>query len=219
MSQRKSLPALALALLAALGIAACGGSRHTRPASTPTVKLVTPGATHPTVPRAAAVAEVQGTPIPKTLYRHWLAIDAARGGSSSGARHKALRFVITASWILGGARERHITVTSGEVRKRLANLEKKQFPKLEQLQSYLSSSRQTAADLEARVKLELLQGRIAEEATAKLTTAAAREAALARLQSDFDAHWTALTSCAPRYVVKGCKQYSSAASQAGAVSN
>jgi phosphatidylethanolamine-binding protein (PEBP) family uncharacterized protein/uncharacterized membrane protein YgcG len=205
MRARVGLPLLSLALASLL--AGCGGSSST---STSTTVPVSP-ATAPTkgsVARVDAVAYVAGTPIPKASYTHWLSVERALGATSSPS-HAALGFLITSEWMLGEAAARGITVSEAEVKQRLAELERKSFPKAGSLQKFLSKSGETEADLLARIKVELLASRIAAKIAAGKSSAQ-RTTLLAGFQKNFQTHWRGLTSCNPGYVMEDCKQYKGA---------
>jgi phosphatidylethanolamine-binding protein (PEBP) family uncharacterized protein len=193
-----------LALLAAGLLAGCGGGSTTATSSTVPVSPAsapTQGATS----RVDAVAFVAGSPIAKTSYMHWLAVERALGAAGSPS-HLALGFLITSEWMLDEASARSITVSETEVKQRLAELEHKSFPKTGSLEKFLSKSHETEADLLARIKVELLASRIAAKVSAG-KSAAQRTALLAAFQKSFQTHWKALTSCNRGYVMEDCKQY------------
>lgn len=166
---------------------------------------VTPGSGTQPAGSAAAVASVSGTPIAKSAYEHWRDVDQA-DGAKGNIGHRALAFLITSSWVLGEAAHRHATVTESEVSKRLAALEHKSFPKKGQLQKFLAGSQETRQDLRTQVKVEMLSGLIEGEIRAKAAKGSA-EAALARFERHFKAHWRSLTICKPAYVMEDCKGY------------
>lgn len=152
-----------------------------------------------------AVAYIKGTPITKSAYEHWLAVEQASGLSKT-AGHEALGFLITSSWVLGEAATRHLNVSEAEVSSRLAALEKRSFPKQGELQSFLKKSGETIGDLRTRVRLELLIGLIKGEVRAKATKGQG-SAALSSFERSFKERWKAQTSCKPSYVMEDCKQY------------
>lgn len=212
MTGRKSIALMGLAALTALGVAACGESHapSAQQEGAASEALVTPSAKQSSsAAKGPAVAHVKGTPILKSSYEHWLAVDNAMGVSGNPG-HRALGFLITSSWILGEALERHVSVSSAEVGKRLANLEQKSFPKAGELGKYLKKTKQTKADLAARVKVELLESRIAEEVTEGKSAKQRRKAALASFQQSFQKRWKAQTTCEPAYVMEDCREYKGA---------
>ncbi|HEY1689652.1 MAG TPA: YbhB/YbcL family Raf kinase inhibitor-like protein [Solirubrobacteraceae bacterium] len=212
MTGRKSIALTGLALLTTLGVAACGES-HAPSAQheSSTEALVTPTAkqSNSSAAKGPTVAHVKGTPILKADYEHWLTVDNAMGVSGNPGHH-ALGFLITSSWVLGEAVGRKVSVTAAEVSKRLANLEQKSFPKSGELGKYLKKTHQTKADLQARVKIELLESRIAEEVTQGKSSKAQRKAALASFQQSFEKRWKAVTSCKAAYVMEDCREYKGA---------
>lgn len=198
---------LGLSTLAALGIIALAGCGGGKSSSSTASTFATPGSTtaHTLAP-SEVVAYVSGTPILKSSYRHWLSVENALGGGSNAA-HRALGFLITSSWVLGEAQARHISVSEGEVSKRLEKLVHQSLPKKGQLESFLAKSHETKADLLARVKVELLTARIASQVTAGKSSEAQRKATLMGFERRFQAHWKAATDCLPAYVMEDCKQY------------
>jgi phosphatidylethanolamine-binding protein (PEBP) family uncharacterized protein len=198
-------------LLLALGVAGllagCGGGSSTATSSTvPASPAAAP--TQGTSSSVDAVAFVAGTPIPRTSYQHWLAVEQALHAAGSPS-HLALGFLITSEWMLGEAAARKIAVSETEVKQRLAELERKSFPKAGELQKFLSKAHETEADLLARIKVELLASHIAASISAG-KSAAQRGALLTGFQKNFQTHWKALTSCEAGYVMEDCKQYKGA---------
>jgi phosphatidylethanolamine-binding protein (PEBP) family uncharacterized protein len=151
------------------------------------------------------VALVSGTPIAKSSYAHWLAIEQALGASASPS-HQALGFLITSEWVLGEAAARHISVSDAEVKQHYTQLVHQSFPKAGSLQKYLAKSGETEADLLARIKVELLAARIAAKVTAG-KSASQRGGLLTAFEHNFHAHWKRLTVCHAGYVMEDCKQY------------
>jgi phosphatidylethanolamine-binding protein (PEBP) family uncharacterized protein len=195
--------------VAAALLAGCGGSSTTArtPATTaiagsPAAAVATPKASGAKI---SAVAYVDKTPIPKTSYEHWLAVETA-GGVTSNTAHRALGFLITSDWMLGEAAAQHVSVTEAEVSKRLAQVEKQSFPKAGALQKFLAKSGETKADLLAIVRVELLKSRIVAKVSAGKSGSSGK-AALASFERAFQPHWKALTTCDPGYVMEDCSEY------------
>ena len=208
MQGRTSLRVIALLAVGSIVLAGCGGGSSSSGGSGSS-SFATPGApgSH-TVSSGEAVAYISGTPVLKSSYEHWLAVEQATGSASS-ASHRALGFLLTSSWVLGEAAARHLSVPESEVKKRLETLEHQSFPKSGQLQAYLSHAHETGEDLFARVRNEMLLQRIAG-AVASRHSSSQRTAVLTSFQKSFHAHWKALTSCQPAYVMEDCKQYKGA---------
>jgi phosphatidylethanolamine-binding protein (PEBP) family uncharacterized protein len=154
-----------------------------------------------------AVAYVTKTPIPKVSYEHWLAVERA-GGASTNASHRALSFLITSQWVVGEAAARKLSVSDAEVKQRFAQISKQSFPKTGSLQKFLAKSGETETDLLTRVKVELLESRIAAKVTAGKSGAQAKSA-LASFQRAFQEHWKKYTTCKSGYVMEDCSEYTS----------
>lgn len=200
---RVCLPALSLLALGLL--AGCGSSSST--SSTPAVPAspLSAPASKGTAATADAVAYVSSTPIPKSSYQHWLAVETALGAAGSPS-HQALGFLITSEWVLGEAAARHISVSEAEVKQRYAQLVHQSFPKSGSLKKYLAKSGETEVDLLARIKVELLASKIAAKVTSG-KSAAQRTALLSAFEKNFHVHWKDYTDCKPGYVMEDCKQY------------
>lgn len=197
------LVTLILAASVAALIAGCGSSNQASNAGAS--GIVQPGAKMSTESAVDAVATINGTPITKASYEHWLSVEQA-SGSGSEASHRALAFLITSSWVLGEAAARKVTISESQAKARLATLEHQSFPKKGQLQQFLARYHETEADLLMRVRVELLREAISKQATSKASGSSAK-AALAALQAHFKARWKPVTSCKPSYVMEDCKQY------------
>ena len=206
---------LAASMAGALAIAGCGGSSSSTTSTTVTVGANVPGATKTTKTAAGSadvVATVNGVAIAKASYEHWLAVTAALSGSgghgastsSQAVKDKTLGFLITEQWVLGEAAARGIAVSAADVKKRTEEVERKQFKRSGELQKYLSKAHESAADLQQRVRLELLEAAIAKQVTASKHTTAERQAALNKLQDEFERRWKARTSCAAGYAMEDC---------------
>ncbi len=198
-----SLPALALLV----GLAGCGesASNSTSSAAAPTAASSTALASSHSAGRAAAVASVAGTPIAKASYEHWLIVERALGGDSN-ASHRALGFLVTTRWLLDEAAARKVSVSPAEVKQRLTELKQQSFPKAGALQKFLVRSHETESDLLARVKVELLESRIAAQVAAG-QSGAQRKATLTSFQQVFQKRWKARTTCIAGYVMEDCSEY------------
>jgi len=191
-----------LSLLAVGVLAGCGGSSSSTTTSVP----VSPAASAQGSTSAAnAVALVSTTPIAKASYEHWLAVEKALGATAN-AGHRALGFLITSDWVLAEAASRHISVSEAEVKQRLAQIERQSFPKAGSLKQFLARSGESEADLLARVKVELLESRIAAQVAAGKSGAQGK-AVIASFQSAFEHHWKSYTTCRAGYVMEDCVEY------------
>ena len=181
-------------------LASCGGSTTSSPSAVPSSPAASAQGSASSVD---AVALVGSTPIPKTSYEHWLAVEKAGGGN---ADHRALGFLITSQWVVGEATARKISVSEAEVKKRFTQLEKQSFPKAGSLQKFLAKSHETESDLLARIKVELLESHIATQVTAG-KSGSRSTAVLASFEKSFQQHWKSYTTCKPGYVMEDCSEY------------
>ena len=195
-------PALGLLALA-LPLGGCGeGSSSTTNSAVPSSPAASIQAAASSV---NAVASVAGVQISKSSYEHWLSIEQA-AGAAANADHRALSFLITSQWVIGEAAGRKLAVSEAEVKQRFAQISKQSFPKAGALQKFLAKADETEADLLARVKVELLESRIAAQVTAHETGAQVRSV-LASFQKAFQEHWRRYTTCKPGYVMEDCSEY------------
>jgi hypothetical protein len=209
-----------LVVLAAGLLAGCGGSSTS---SSTTTAAATSGSTGAvTVPSSPAsspttaskqtstakgrpVALVAGAPIAKASYEHWLAVEHALGGASDPS-HQALAFLITSDWVLGEAAARKLSVSEGEVKQRFAQIKRQSFAKPGAFAKLIAKSGETEADLLARVKVELLESRIAAQVAAG-KRGAQRKALIASFEKAFHSHWKSYTTCNAGYLMEDCSTY------------
>jgi hypothetical protein len=197
-----------VALLAAAVLAGCGESAApaTTAATSASVTAASPVAsTQSSAASVDAVAFVSGKPIAKASYEHWLAVERALGAGGNPG-HRALGFLISSAWLLGEAGAQGVSVSEAEVKQRLAELKRQSFPKAGSLGRFLAKSHETEADLLERVKVELLESRIAAKVTAG-KGGAQRKSILAGFQQAFQRRWKSRTTCKPGYVMEDCREY------------
>jgi hypothetical protein len=115
-------------------------------------------------------------------------------------------FLLTSEWVLGEAAALGVEISEADAARHLREIQKKQFKRSDELQSYLAKNHETMADLLLRVKLELIEAAIARKVTAAKHTAAEKKAALASFQAQFQAKWKAKTGCEAGYVTADCKE-------------
>ena len=208
MGARARVCLLLAALPAAALLAGCGESASS---SSPTTTSSAAAAVSPVASTQGAaasvdaVAYVAGKPIAKSSYEHWLTVEQAleAGGNPS---HRALGFLISAAWLAGEAKAQGVSVSEAEARQRLAKLKQQSFPKAGSLAKFLARSHETEADLLGRVKIELLESRIAAKVAAG-KSAAQRKSVLAAFQQAFERRWKSRTTCKPGYVMEDCSEY------------
>jgi Raf kinase inhibitor-like YbhB/YbcL family protein len=152
-----------------------------------------------------AVALVSSTPIPKTSYEHWLAVEKALG-TGANSNHEALAFLLTSQWVLDEAAARKLSVSEAEVKRHFEQIRQQSFAKAGSFEKFLASSGETEADLLARVRVELLQSRIVAQVSAGKSPSQSR-AVLASFEKAFQQHWRSYTTCKPGYVMEDCSEY------------
>src|SRR3954451_7620507 len=188
------LPLMVTAILvAALALAACGGSSSSLPGN--------------------AVASVNGDPITKEQFTHWMTVAAysqqttstaskvpvpdppdytkciaylrqttpkpAKGKPTptdaqfksqcaqqySGLRDQVLNFLISADWLKGEASDQKVSVSDKEVQTAFDKTKKQSFPKASAFQSFLQRTGYTTGDLLLRQRIQLLQQKIVAKVT------------------------------------------------------
>ena len=147
------ISALGAALVAAVGLTACGGGGQ----DSPTALVVAPG---------AVVARVGDTAITGATLSHWISVlnqEAATHGSGSSLalQHQALSFLVSAAWLIGEAADRGQAVSGTEVDRRFQQKSRESFPGGEhELDEFLKGTGQTVADLKLKIGVELASARM-----------------------------------------------------------
>jgi Raf kinase inhibitor-like YbhB/YbcL family protein len=211
MGSRAVAPAVLAALIGLAALTGCGGATKTT-----TTVVTAPGQTGSAASvaqtsTADAVATVEQTPITKASYEHWTSVTAAldhsKAHSRAALKNQVLSFLITSQWVLAEAAHLGISASEAEVRQRLHQVTAKQFPTASQLKHYLASIGETEADLTMRVKVELLESKIAQHVTAGKTASTEPHLLLSDFQKSFETRWRARTSCQHGYVMEDCREY------------
>jgi hypothetical protein len=179
------IAALGAVLLSGVGLSACGGI---------------PG---------DAVVQVDGSPITKATFAHWMKV--AKAPSKPGARYRAakaevLGFLISADWLIGESSSLGIKLSDAEVKRALVKEKVAAFPEPAKFKAYLHSSGETVSDLLLNLKVHLL-GQKLEQRELKGKSQAAKKKAFEAFVKAFRKKWTAKTECRSGYVVEDCKQY------------
>jgi hypothetical protein len=198
-----TLAALAPGVLALGLLAGCGGSSSSSSAVPSSPGVVAGGSGSGA--NVDTVALVSTTPIARSSYEHWLSVEKALGVNENTS-HRTLAFLITSDWVLAEAAARGISVSEAEVKQRLAKIERQSFPKPGSLQQFLKKAGESEADLLARVKVELLQSRIAAKITSGRSSAQGKTL-LASFERAFQRHWKSYTTCKAGYVMEYCSEY------------
>jgi foldase protein PrsA len=145
------------------------------------IVLIAAGGEDHSVP-AGAVADVGGKPITKTQFDHWLnVVVAVQQPPKSKQKPKApkpgtkqydqiaqqvMQFLVSAYWIEGEAADRGVTASADEVKRQFKQTREQSFPNEKAYQKFLKQSGQTQADIDFRVKLDVLSNKVRQEVTA-----------------------------------------------------
>lgn len=125
-----------------------------------------------------SVAVVDGTQISKTDFDQALGQAAASQGAAQNCqgpgpddpqyttlRDQALNDVLDRAWILGEAEERGIEVSDREVQQEFEQTKKQNFKTEQEYQDFLKQSCFTQADVDQRVRLQVISTKIQDEIT------------------------------------------------------
>src|SRR5918992_2874615 len=136
-----------------------------------------------------AVATVDGEPIERQSFDHWMTIEAKSGGgpnatmprppdyanckkpkSECKAEYEALgdqvvHLLVSARWIEGEASDRGISVADAEVEKAFEEQRERSFPTEGDFERFLNTSGQTQQDVLMRARFDLLWNKIRDQVT------------------------------------------------------
>jgi foldase protein PrsA len=122
-----------------------------------------------------AVAEVDGTPIERDSFEHWMRIAAKAGSRPDGRvprqgtdeydalRDQVLGQLVSHEWIRGQAEEMGLEVSDSEVRESYDQQREQSFPKDRDFRRFLRDTGQSEQDLLLQVRLDLLATMIQEK--------------------------------------------------------
>jgi hypothetical protein len=145
------------------------------------------------------VAVVDGNPIARSSFEHWLAVSQASRSTSPQARvREVMGFLISSEWVLQEARLQGVKVTETEVVQRFSGIKSEQFHLEAALTTFMRKTNQTESDLRFRVELSLLSSKL--QAVLIFSTGELQSAV-----DEFTARWKSRTICAPGYVTKDCR--------------
>jgi len=82
-----------------------------------------------------------------------------------GLRDQVIGLLVSSRWLEAEARERGISLTDAEVKKRFDMLRQQSFPKRKQYAKFLEESGQTEADILLRVRVDMLTSKLQEQVT------------------------------------------------------
>ncbi|HEV2998347.1 MAG TPA: peptidyl-prolyl cis-trans isomerase [Solirubrobacteraceae bacterium] len=202
----RSIAALCAAFFVVIGLVACGGGIpgdavvqiDGTPISTATFNhwiavaasssAGAPGA-KPVIPDppnyTACIAHLEATqpkPAKGVAKPTPAALKAQCAQEFKALKEQVLGFLISTRWIFGEAEDQGIKVSDAEVKAKLNEIKKKQFPKEAEFQKFIASSGQTISDILLRVKLQMLSKKIQE----KITKGAAKKVTEAEISKYYN---------------------------------
>jgi hypothetical protein len=169
---------------------------------------------------ATEIAQVDETPVTRSSVNHWLRIaNAVAPGKHRGRgcqlpgpgspryereRDQTAKALITARWIKKEAIERGIGVTAREVRRHREKIKREFYENRREYERDLRESCQRQADVDFKVKLDLLGTKIRHQVLKGVAGEKERMHVLDQFLSDFRAKWRARTVCAEDFLVSYC---------------
>jgi hypothetical protein len=215
-----ALLGLALLLAPAAGAVAPTSSAGCPPATStplgtaPQSAPLTEASAPPPPAAEALIACVATTPILGATLAHWTTVAeraAAPPAKASAAAtsevppaDQALRFLLSADWVLGEARTLGIHISEAQVRRSYDRTRTRQFHKRSQFHAFLRSSGETVADLLLRVRLDMASNGIQRHLKLGRGSTKKQQQALARFVLQSRGKWRAQTYCAAAYLVNDC---------------
>jgi SurA N-terminal domain len=144
-------------------------------------------------------------------------VPSAAAGKYDELEEAALAELTDQIWIRGQAEEMGIAVSPAETAGELTAIKKKNFETDASYEDFMRTSHFTSADVEARVRLQLLSTKIQERIVDDIpppSTAGARQAVKLRQEAEqeaftdfvheYQSRWRSRTVCAPAYVFERC---------------
>jgi hypothetical protein len=123
-------------------------------------------------------------------------------------RQTALGFLISAQWLAGEGAEQGVTTTEKQIRRRIEEVRKVEFPSQREWRRHLQLVGETFADQLFRSKVKVLSEGLEQKLIyRKGTSTQSQRQALVKFAATFPRKWAARTSCQAGYVVPDCKQY------------
>lgn len=148
------------------------------------VVAIAEGVGDPSIP-SGDVALVEGTPgdvgqVSEADFKHALELAAAEGGAKEvpkpgepkydEEKEAALKSILEGIWIQGLAAEWGIEVSEKEVAERLKKVKKESFKSEAEFQEFLKKSHLTPADINTKVKIQILSEQLQEQLKEKAPT-------------------------------------------------
>jgi foldase protein PrsA len=100
-------------------------------------------------------------------HAYWARIARRSGATRRQARWSAFELLLSFAWLEGEATERGLTVSARAVHREFVALRRQAFPSRRDFRQYLHDTGQTVADVERRVRLDLLANMIRDQVVAR----------------------------------------------------
>jgi hypothetical protein len=154
--------------------------------------------TEPTVP-AGNAARVDGTLISRESLSHWTRAAQLQSHCKTitRCRKQAMKFLISAQWVLHEAEAREVRVTDAEVTQDLEKQKRQAFRTENEFRAFVGRSGRTESDFRYQVKLHLLTQRLQQRLRAK-------GQALSAYAERFQRRYKARTACLRPYRITEC---------------
>lgn len=172
--------------------------------------VVAPGtgtAQTPVEPTTRKPIVVAGEPIPLKSLRRWqriaaLSLGEGRRWRAAQYRVYATQILIDRRWVEYEARDMKIAVSRAEVRSAYRRQRRAQFPRSGDWTRYLRRTGLTSRDVQAAVRVDLLQRRIGDRVTAGATDQADAQRRLLEYRGQRQARWQPRTLCHARWKIQ-----------------
>jgi hypothetical protein len=150
--------------------------------------------------------DVDGERIARSDLQHMQRVAAEvtstpRRWGAATYRREAARVLISMVWIEREAPRHGVVVTPREVDRAFRRQRDQSFPTRREFRRFLRGTGQTLRDIKRAVRADLLALRIRRAVTRGTRSPEARQRALEVFVADYDARWSAVTACSPRYHV------------------
>jgi len=119
---------------------------------------------------------------------------------------QAVNFLTNAAWYAEDAKEHGEKVTDKEIERKYLLTKRREYPAPGQLEHFLAELHRTRADEYYLLKRNILAIKLLERLQRQHVDLHSRNVAT-KLAEEWQAKWTARTSCGPGYVASQCKQY------------
>ncbi len=165
------------------------------------------------------VAVVVGAPaslgtVTKPAFDHAIDVAAASDNLKSAPKpgdkkyreleETALGELLDSIWLQAQAKEMGVSVTPREVSAELAKLKKQSFKSGAEYQHFIDESHYTQADIDERVKIQILSTQIQDRLGDRATGKRAKQRAFADFIKRYNNRWKSRTVCAPAFVIARC---------------